>query len=44
MYVASIAHLIILGSRPRVVIWALPHPFQLVENDGPSEPETIFLS
>ena len=44
MCVASLAYLIILGSRYKVIVWAYPHSFHCVEKVGPSEPESTSLS
>ena len=43
MCAASLAHLVIFGSRSRVILWAYPHPFYLVEKVGPSEPNITCL-
>ena len=41
---ASLAPLIIFGSRSRVVIWAYPHPFHSMEKVGPMKPKITSLS
>ena len=43
MCAVSLAHLIIFGSRCRVVIWVYPYLFHRVEKVVPSEPKITSL-